>query len=144
PHCPPSAASRQPPVAIMYTPLNQYHGVMEVQPRFWQRPETLRDIYLPSSKGGMVPLGAFSRYEPTRTALAVNHQAQFPSVTLSFNLAPGVSLGDAVTAIDAAVRPLGLPSGIQGSFQGTAQLFQASLASQPLLIAAALPAECVV
>jgi multidrug efflux pump len=131
-------------VAILYTPLNQYHVVMEVEPRFWQRPETLRDIYLPSSKGGMVPLGAFSRYEPTRTALAVNHQAQFPSVTLSFNLAPGVSLGDAVTAIDAAVRPLGLPSGIQGSFQGTAQLFQASLASQPLLIAAALLAVYVV
>ena len=118
-------------VAIMYTPLNQYHVVMEVEPRFWQRPETLQDIYLPSAKGGMVPLSAFSRYEPTRTALAVNHQAQFPSVTLSFNLAPGVALGDAVRAIEAAVRPLGLPAGIQGSFQGTAQVFQASLASQP-------------
>src|SRR5882724_3845475 len=131
-------------IAIMYSPLNQYHVVMEVEPRFWQRPETLQDIYLPSSKGGMVPLGAFSRYEPTRTALAVNHQAQFPSVTLTFNLAPGVALGDAVTAIEAAVRPLGLPAGIQGSFQGTAQIFQASLASQPWLIAAALLAVYVV
>jgi multidrug efflux pump len=131
-------------VAIMYTPLNQYHVVMEVEPRFWQRPETLEDIYLPSAKGGMVPLSAFSRYEPTRAALAVNHQAQFPSVTLSFNLAPGVALGNAVTAIDAAVRPLGLPAGIQGSFQGTAQIFQASLASEPFLIAAALLAVYVV
>jgi multidrug efflux pump len=91
-----------------------------------------------------VPLGAFSRYEPTRTALAVNHQAQFPSVTVSFNLAPRVALGDAVSAIEAAVRPLGLPAGIQGSFQGTAQIFQASLASEPLLIASALLAVYVV
>src|SRR4029077_499374 len=107
-------------IAIMYSPLNQYHVVMEVEPRFWQRPETLGDIYLPSPKGGMVPLSAFSRYEPTQTALAVNHQAQFPAVTLTFNLAPGVALGDVVTAIEAAVRPLGLPATIQGSFQGTA------------------------
>src|SRR5258705_1340307 len=131
-------------VAIMYSPLNQYHVVMEVEPRFWQRPETLQDIYLPSSQGGMVPLGAFSRYEPTRTALAANHQAQFPSVTLTFNLAPGVALGDAVRAIEAAVRPLGLPAGIQSSFQGTAQIFQASLATEPMLIAAALLAVYVV
>jgi len=131
-------------VAILYSPLNQYHVVMEVEPRFWQRPETLQDIYLPSSKGGMVPLSAFSRYEPTQTALAVNHQSQFPAVTLTFNLAPGVALGDAVSAIEAAVRPLGLPAGIQGSFQGTAQIFQASLASQPWLIAAALLAVYVV
>jgi multidrug efflux pump len=131
-------------VAIMYSPLNQYHVVMEVEPRFWQRPETLGDIYLPSATGGMVPLSAFSRYEPTQTALAVNHQAQFPAVTLTFNLAPGVALGDAVTAIEAAVRPLGLPASIQASFQGTAQIFQASLASQPWLIAAALLAVYVV
>src|SRR5437899_9750707 len=131
-------------VAILYRPLNQYHVVMEVEPRFWQRPETLGDIYLPSAKGGMVPLSAFSRYEPTRTALAVNHQAQFPAVTLTFNLAPGVALGDAVTAIEAAVRPLGLPASIQASFQGTAQIFQASLANEPLLIAAALLAVYVV
>src|SRR5438270_377996 len=131
-------------VAIIYSPLNQYHVVMEVEPRFWQRPESLQEVYLPSSKGGMVPLSAFSRYEPTQTALAVNHQAQFPSVTLTFNLAPGVALGDAVSAIQAALRPLGLPAGIQGSFQGTAQIFQASLASQPWLIAAALLAVYVV
>jgi multidrug efflux pump subunit AcrB len=118
--------------------------VMEVEPRFWQRPETLGDIYLPSAKGGMVPLSAFSRYEPTQTALAVNHQAQFSAVTLTFNLAPGVALGDAVTAIGAAVRPLGLPASIQASFQGTAQIFQASLASEPWLIVAALLAVYVV
>ena len=131
-------------VAIMYTPLNQYHVVMEVEPRFWQRPETLGDIYLPSAKGGMVPLGAFSRYGPARTALAVNHQAQFPAVTLTFNLAPGAALGDAVRAIEATVGQVGLPAGIQGSFQGTAQIFQASLASEPLLVAAALLAVYVV
>jgi multidrug efflux pump len=131
-------------VSTMYTPLNQYHVVMEVEPRFWQRPETLRDIYVPSSAGGMVPLSAFSRFEPTATALAVNHQAQFPSVTLSFNLASGVALGDAVTAIEGAMQQLGLPASIQGSFQGTAQVFQASLANEPLLIAAALLAVYIV
>jgi multidrug efflux pump len=127
-------------VSTMYTQLNQYHVVMEVEPRFWQRPETLRDIYVRSPAGAQVPLSAFSRYEPTSTALAVNHQAQFPSVTLSFNLAPGASLGEAVNAISVATRQLGLPASIQGSFQGTAQAFQASLANEPLLIAAALVA----
>src|SRR5207302_1675467 len=102
----------------MYSPLNQYHVVMEVEPRFWQRPETLQDIYLPSSKGGMVPLSALSRYEPTRTALAVNHQAQFPSVTLTFNLAPGVALGDAVTAIEAAVPSARAPRRHPGQLPG--------------------------
>jgi multidrug efflux pump len=127
-------------VSTMFTPLNQYHVVMEVEPRFWQRPETLRDIYVRSPAGALVPLSAFSRYEPTSTALAVNHQGQFPAVTLSFNLAPGVALGEAVTAIEEATRQLGLPASIQGRFQGTAQAFQASLANEPLLIAAALVA----
>ena len=88
--------------------------------------------------GAQVPLSAFTHYEATSTSLAVNHQAQFPSVTLSFNLAPGVSLGDAVAAIEATTAQLGLPSSIQGSFQGTAQAFQASLANEPMLIVAAL------
>jgi multidrug efflux pump len=127
-------------VSTMFTPLNQYHVVMEVEPRFWQRPETLRDIYVRSPAGAQVPLSAFSRYEPTSTALAVNHQGQFPAVTLSFNLAPGVALGEAVDAITATTRQLGLPASIQGRFQGTAQAFQASLANEPLLIAAALVA----
>ena len=85
-----------------------------------------------------MPLSAFTHYEPSSTSLAVNHQSQFPSVTVSFNLAPGVSLGSAVTTIEASTRRMGLPSGIRGSFQGTAQAFQAALANQPLLILAAL------
>jgi multidrug efflux pump len=131
-------------VSIMYTPLNQYHVVMEVEPRFWQRPETLRYIYVPSSTGPLVPLSAFARYDMTQTALAISHQGQFPAVTLSFNLAPGLALGDAVKAIETATRKMGLPSSIHGSFQGTAQIFQASLANQPLLILAALVAVYIV
>src|SRR4029434_6849088 len=125
-------------VSTLYTQLNQYHVVMEVAPRFWQSPETLQDIYVRSSSGAMVPLSAFTHYEPSTTALAVNHQGQFPSITLSFNLAPGVALGEAVQAMEAAERELGLPASIQARFQGTAQAFQASLANEPLLILAAL------
>jgi multidrug efflux pump len=131
-------------VSTTYTPLNQYHVVMEVAPPFWQRPQTLHDIYVRTPSGTMAPLSAFTHYEDTSTALAVNHQSQFPSVTLSFNLAPGASLGDAVAAIDTVSRQLGLPSTIRGSFQGTAQAFQASLATQPMLILAALLAVYIV
>ena len=125
-------------VSVMYTLLNQYHVVMEVEPKYWQRPETLRDIYLPGAGGAMVPLSAVTRYAPTNTALAVNHQSQFPAVTVSFNLPPGVALGQAVTAIQDSMLRAGLPSTIRGSFQGTAQAFQAALANQPILIVAAL------
>jgi multidrug efflux pump len=125
-------------VAITYTPLNQYHVVMEVAPRYWQNPEILRDIYVRSADGTQVPLSAFTHFEPRATNLAVNHQAQFPAVTLSFNLAPGVALSEAVTAIDVAMHELGLPQGVHGSFQGAAQAFQASLTSEPMLILAAL------
>ena len=125
-------------VSTMYTQLNQYHVVMEVAPRFWQNPETLQDLYVRSASGAQVPLSAFTHFAPTTTALAVNHQGQFPAVTLSFNLAPGVALGDAVSAIAAAERELGLPASLHTSFQGTAQAFQASLANEPLLILAAL------
>jgi multidrug efflux pump len=111
---------------------------MEVAPRFWQNPDTLKDIYVHTAGGAAVPLSAFTHYEPSSTSLAVNHQSQFPAVTVSFNLAPGVSLGSAVTTIEAATRRIGLPSTIRGSFQGTAQAFQAALANQPLLILAAL------
>jgi multidrug efflux pump len=131
-------------VSTTYTPLNQYHVVMEVAPAFWQRPETLHAIYVMTPNGAGVPLSTFTRYEPTSTALAVNHQSQFPSVTLSFNLAPGASLGNAVDAIQTVSQQLGLPSSIRGSFQGTAQAFQASLASQPMLILAALLAVYIV
>jgi multidrug efflux pump len=125
-------------VSITYTLLNQYHVVMEVEPSFWQRPETLRDIYVASPAGAMVPLSAFARFERTSTSLAVNHQGQFPSVTISFNLLPGVALGDAVTSIQTATQQMGLPASIRSNFSGTAQAFQASLASEPLLILAAL------
>jgi hydrophobe/amphiphile efflux-1 (HAE1) family protein len=125
-------------VAISYTLLNQYHVVMEVDPAFWQRPDTLKEIYVPANNGSLVPLSAFTHFEPSASALAVNHQGQFPSITLSFNLAPGVALGDGVKAIAAATREIGLPAGIRGSFAGTAQAFQASLANEWLLILAAL------
>ena len=125
-------------VAISYTLLNQYRVIMEVDPIFLQRPETLRDIQVPASGGTLVPLAAFTRYERSASALAVNHQGQFPSVTLSFNLAPGVALGDAVKAIEAASRETGLTAGIRGNFSGTAEAFQASLRNVPFLILAAL------
>jgi multidrug efflux pump len=131
-------------VSTTFTPLNQYHVVMEVAPPFWQRPQTLHDIYVRTPSGTMAPLSAFTHYEDASTALAVNHQSQFPSVTLSFNLAPGESLGHAVDAIETVSRQLGLPSTIRGSFQGTAQAFQASLATQPMLIFAALLAVYIV
>ncbi|SPQ00591.1 multidrug efflux system, subunit C [Candidatus Sulfobium mesophilum] len=125
-------------VSITYTLLNQYHVVMEVEPYYWQRPESLKDIYVPSSNGGMVPLSAFTHYERTTTSLAVSHQGQFPSVTASFNLAPGVALGEAVKVIENETRQMGLPASIRGSFAGTAQAFKASLMNEPLLILAAL------
>jgi multidrug efflux pump len=125
-------------VSIMYTPLNQYHVVMEVGPQFWQNPSTLHDIYVRSPTGMQVPLSAVARYEPTATLLSVNHQGQFPGITLSFNMALGVSLGEAVQAIEKSMREIGLPGDIRGSFQGTAKAFQASLENQPLLILAAL------
>ena len=125
-------------VSVMYTQLNQYHVVMEVEPRFWQNPDGLKYIYVRSNTGQEVPLSAFTRYEASNTALQVNHQGQFPSVTISFNLPVGISLSQAVPAIEEAEREIGLPSNIHGSFQGTAQAFQESLASEPILIAAAL------
>jgi multidrug efflux pump len=131
-------------VAITYTPLNQYHVVMEVAPEYWQRPETLRDIYVRPAAGNLIPLSAFTQYHAATTTLSVNHQGQFPAATVSFNLAPGVALGQAVTAVETATRQLGLPASIQGSFQGTAEAFQASLANQPLLILAALVAVYIV
>jgi multidrug efflux pump len=131
-------------VAITYTPLNQYHVVMEVAPAYWQRPETLRDIYVHSPRGGEVPLSAITRYATTTTPLAVNHLGQFPAVTNSFNLAPGAALGDAVAAIEAATRQLGLPASIRGTFLGTAEAFRTSLATEPYLILAALLAVYIV
>ncbi|MEP6801264.1 MAG: multidrug efflux RND transporter permease subunit [Acidobacteriota bacterium] len=128
----------QRPVSTMYTQLNQYHVVMEVDPAFWQDPEGLKAIYIRSKSGDMVPLAAVTQYAANTAPLTVNHQGQFPSVTVSFNLPPGVALGTAVNAIERAGTELRLPGTIRGSFQGTAQAFQASLANEPILIAAAL------
>ena len=125
-------------VSTMYRPLNQYHVVMEVAPEFQRSPDALQTIYVRSSGGQMVPLSAFTHFGPSNTALAVNHQGQYPSVTLSFNLAPGISLGQATQVIEDAERSINFPGTIHASFQGTAAAFQDSLSSQPLLILAAL------
>ena len=124
-------------VSVMYTPLNQYHVVMEVSPQFLQNPDSLKYIYV-KGRSGRVPLSAFARYAPSTAPLMISHQGQFPSVNISFNLAPGKALGDAVNAVQEAEREIGLPASIHGSFQGTAQAFQSSLANEPILIAAAL------
>jgi multidrug efflux pump len=125
-------------VSTMYRPLNQYHVVMEVAPEYQQTTEALQNIYLRSSSGTPIPLAAFTRFVPSNTPLAVNHQSQYPSVTISFNLAPGVALGQATLAIDQAQRSIHFPSTISASFQGTAAAFKDSLSSEPLLILTAL------
>ena len=167
-------------VSTMYTALNQYHVVMEVDPRFQLSPDALNGIYIKASKvagattamastssaaattttaatttaatssatsstgGAMVPLAAIAHYETQRTSLQVNHQGQYPAVTLTFNLAPNVALGDAVTALQKAQQEMGMPSGVHATFQGTAQAFQDSLSSEPYLILAALVAVYIV
>ncbi|HEY3446698.1 MAG TPA: multidrug efflux RND transporter permease subunit [Myxococcales bacterium] len=131
-------------VSTIYTALNQYHVVMEVAPRFWQSPESLGDLYLASSTGGRVPLAAVARDSPSATALSVNHRGQVAAVTLSFNLAPGASLGGAVAQVEQAAAEIGIPAGIRTRFSGTAQAFRESLATEPLLILAALLAVYVV
>jgi hydrophobe/amphiphile efflux-1 (HAE1) family protein len=131
-------------VSTIFTQLNQYHVVLEVEPRYQQDPSALKSIYVRSSSGKQVPLNAFTHFEPSTTALSVSHQGQFPAVTLSFNLAPSIALGQAVDAINLAERDMGLPSSIHPSFAGTAQAFQASLANMPLLILAALIAVYIV
>ncbi len=131
-------------VSTIYTALNQYHVVLEMDPKFLQGPEGLDAVRVRSSDGSLVPLSAFARYEPSTAPLQVNHQGQFPSVTMSFNLAPGTSLGEAVETIQQAEAEVGLPASIRGSFQGTAQAFKDSLANQPILILAALLAVYIV
>jgi multidrug efflux pump len=125
-------------VSIMYRALNQYHVIMEVAPEFSRSPDALQNIYVRSSTGVAVPLASFTHFGPSNAPLAVNHQGQYPSATLSFNLAPGVSLGQATQVIENAERSIGFPTSINASFQGTAAAFQSSLSSQPLLILAAL------
>ncbi|MGA8073671.1 MAG: efflux RND transporter permease subunit, partial [Candidatus Acidiferrales bacterium] len=131
-------------VSTMYAGINQYHVVMEVDPKFGQSPDALKNIYVPSTNGTEVPLSAFTHYEQTQTSLAVAHQGQFPAVTFSFNLSPGTALGDAVKAINDVEHTIAMPSTIHPSFQGTAQAFQDSLKSEPILILAALAAVYIV
>jgi multidrug efflux pump len=125
-------------VSTIYTQLNQYHVVLEADTHFQQAPDSLKNIYVRSSNGTQVPLSAFTTANTAPAALALNHQGQFPVVTLSFNLAPNASLGDAVNAINNAKGEVGLPPSIQATFQGTAAAFQKSLANEPILILAAL------
>jgi len=132
-------------ISVMYSNMNQYHVVMEVAPVYWQRPETLHDIYVTSSTGQQVPLSAFASFEPSLTLLQVSHQGQFPAANFSFNLPPGTSLGKAVDMITHAISEMNMPEGvISGSFQGTAQAFKASLATEKYLIFAALMAVYIV
>ncbi len=125
-------------VSTIYTSLNQYHVVMEADPRYQQNPDALKMIFVRSTNGDEVPLSAFSHFDSGHTTLTVNHLGQFPAVTLSFNLAPGVSLGQAVNAVTEVAREIGLPDSIHASFQGTAAAFQTSLSDEPLLILASL------
>jgi multidrug efflux pump len=125
-------------VSTMYTPLNQYHVVMEAAPQFWQDPNFLKMIWIRSPTGQQVPMDAFAKFAPATAPLAITHQGLFPSVTISFNLGPGVALGDAVDEINARALQIGLPRTIQTGFAGTAQAYQQSLGSEPLLIATAL------
>jgi multidrug efflux pump len=125
-------------VSTMYTQLNQYHVVMEVDPRFQQSTDAIQQLYVRSSNGTQVPLSAFTHFERKTSALQVNHQGQFPAVTISFNLAEGVALGDAVNEIEAGTVRMGLPSNIHATFQGTAKAFESSLATEPWLILAAV------
>ena len=125
-------------ISTLFTQLNQYHVILEALPDFQKNPAKLDNIYVKSASGGAVPLSTFAHFESGIAPLAINHQGQFPSVTISFNLAPGVALGDATKAIQNAQRELQMPLSVQASFQGTARSFLASLTNVPLLILAAI------
>jgi multidrug efflux pump len=125
-------------VSTIFTQLNQYHVVLEVQPQFQRTPDALDNIYVASSQGTQVPLSTFSHFEPRPTTLAINHLGQFPAVIISFDLAPGASIGDAVAAVNSKVKEMDPPASVKSNFQGTAASFEASLANEPILILAAL------
>jgi multidrug efflux pump len=126
-------------VSTIYTELNQYYVVMEVAPQYWQSPEGLKQTYvIPSSGGGAVPLSSVLKYAPSTSPLSVNHTGLFPSVTVSFNLANGVSLGQATQEIQAVQQKLGMPQSIHGQFSGTLEAFQESLKTEPYLVATAI------
>jgi multidrug efflux pump len=137
-----SFAQRQ--VSTLYKALNQYHVIMEVDPQYAKGPNALKDVYVVAASGAQIPLSAFSHFGPSNTPLAVNHQGQFVASTISFNLADGVSLSQASLAVDNAMRQMGVPSTIRGSFQGTARVFQESLQSEPYLVLTALIAVYIV
>jgi len=125
-------------ISTIFTQLNQYRVILEVRPQDQQDPSALQRLYLKSQTGESVPFSAFAHFEPGTSPLSINHQGQFPAATISFNLAPGAALGEAVNAIHAAEAEIGLPPGIRPDFSGTAQAFQQALASEPVLILAAL------
>jgi multidrug efflux pump len=125
-------------ISTIFTQLNQYRVVLEVAPQFQSQPNGLQSLYVGTEKGGQVPLSAISQVQQGTAPLAITHQGQFPAVTVSFDLAPGMSLGDGVRAVERAVREIGMPASVRGSFQGTAEAFRASLTNEPLLILAAL------
>jgi multidrug efflux pump len=131
-------------VSIIYTQQNQYHVILEVDPKFYLDPSSLDKIYVKSNSGNQVPLSTIAHFQLDNTPLSINHQGQFPCVTISFNTAEGVSLGEATQIVERAKRDLGMPSTIRDNFAGTAQVFQASLATEPLLILTALIAVYIV
>jgi multidrug efflux pump len=131
-------------VSVIYKGINQYHVILEVAPEAQQDPAALTSIYVPSNTGKLVPLSAFTHFASTNTALSVNHQGIFPAITLSFNLAPGTSLGPAVDDIERAKSELHIPPTVHGSFQGTAQAFQDAKSSQVILVITALVAVYIV
>ncbi|HEY3862132.1 MAG TPA: multidrug efflux RND transporter permease subunit [Verrucomicrobiae bacterium] len=131
-------------VSTMYTPLNQYFVVMEVAPRWWQSPEGLNSIYLQTTNGGEIPLAAVTKLQTQTAPIMVNHQGQFPSVTLSFNLSPGTSLSDAVDSMTAMQQRLNMPASIHGSYTGTVQAYQSSLSGELLILLSALLAVYIV
>ncbi|HEY2143024.1 MAG TPA: efflux RND transporter permease subunit, partial [Candidatus Udaeobacter sp.] len=131
-------------ISIIYTQQNEYHVVLEVDPKFQLDPSSLDKIYVKSSSGTQVPLSTLAHFQLDNTPLSVNHQGQFPCVTISFNLAQGVSLGEAAGLVEKAKKDLGMPATVRGSFAGTAQVFQASLNTEPLLILTALIAVYIV
>ena len=131
-------------VSIIYTQQNQYHVVLEVDPQFQLDPTSLDKIYVKSPSGNQVPLSTIAHFQLDNTPLSVNHQGQFPCVTISFNLAPGISLGEATTIIDRAATELGMPSNIHGSFAGTAKVAQASWSTMPWLFLTALLAVYII
>ena len=138
------SAFGQSEVSIIYTQLNQYYVVLEVAPQYWQTPEGLKDIYLRSSSGHNIPLATVAKGKANTTPLAVNHTGLFPSVTVSFNLAPGVFLSDATQGIAQMQTRLGAPSTLQGFYAGTLEAYQQSLGTEPVLILTALLAVFIV